>query len=251
MAKIVLISGATSGIGAATAQHLAKQGYHLILCGRRAERLAEAAQTLGQLTSVHTLCFDITLQNAVFKAIESLPLAWKRIDVLLNNAGNAHGLGAVQDGQLADWDNMIDLNVKGLIYLTKAVLPLMLAQNSGHIINIGSVAGIQIYPNGNVYCASKAAVHAFTQGLRMDLYTKNIKVSEIKPGLVETEFSLVRFKGDKERAQKVYEGYEPLQAQDLAELIAYMLAAPPHVNLADVLILPTKQAASGMVHKTQ
>ncbi|TAF34086.1 MAG: SDR family NAD(P)-dependent oxidoreductase [Cytophagales bacterium] len=250
MKKIVLISGATSGIGEATARILAQKDYGLILCGRRADRLSTLEAQLKLQTKVLTLNFDITNQGDVEAAVAQLPKEWRNIEVLINNAGNAHGLGPFQEGSLNDWETMIDLNVKGLLYLTKAILPLMLPQNKGHIINIGSVAGIQPYPNGNVYCASKAAVHSFTQCLRMDLHTKGIKVSEIKPGMVETEFSLVRFKGDEQRAQRVYEGYEPLRPQDVADLIAYMLEAPAHVNLADVLIFPAAQAASGMVHKT-
>ena len=244
--KTALITGATSGIGKATAEALAYEGYRLILCGRREDRLAKLKTDLD--TEVLTLSFDVRDRKAVQEAISTIPESWP-VDVLVNNAGNAHGLAPLQNGDSDDWDAMIDINVKGLLYVTKAVLPGMIKRNSGYIINIGSIAGKEVYPNGNVYCASKHAVDAINQGLRMDLNGTDIKVSAINPGLVETEFSEVRFKGDKERAKKVYAGMEALQGNDIAELIVFMLSRPAHVNLADILILPQAQAASTMVHR--
>lgn len=248
MKRIALITGATSGIGLATARLLAKN-YALIVCGRRVDRLEALSQELSAVTDVLTLSFDARDNQAVQSALRSRPAAWQNIDVLLNNAGNAHGLSSFQDGNIADWDNMIDINVKGLLYISREITPQMVARKTGHIINIGSIAGIDVYPNGNVYNASKFAVDAITQGMRKDLYTYGIKVSEIKPGLVETEFSEVRFKGDQEKASKVYQGFDPLQAVDVAETIEFILSRPQHVNIADVLILPKAQAASTMVHK--
>ena len=247
--KIALITGATSGIGLATAELLATQQFKLILCGRRTERLEELAVRLAAHTPVYTLAFDVRHYEEVQSAIDSLPAEWKNIDLLLNNAGNAHGLSPIQDGNIADWDMMIDLNVKGLLYVSKAALPAMVARRQGHIIHIGSLAGQEAYPNGNVYCATKAAVAMLNSTMRMDLFKHNIRVSAINPGLVATEFSLVRFKGDTERAGKVYEGYTPLTAQDVAETIAFVATRPPHVNIAELLILPTDQAAAGMVNK--
>ncbi|MEJ2003514.1 MAG: SDR family NAD(P)-dependent oxidoreductase [Cyclobacteriaceae bacterium] len=241
-----LITGATSGIGKATAELLAAGGCRLILCGRRTDRLEELKQTLG--TDVITLSFDVRDRNAVEKEISSIPSGWEP-DVLVNNAGNAHGLAPLQKGDVADWDAMIDINVKGLLYVTQCILPGMLERNKGYIINIGSIAGKEVYPGGNVYCASKHAVDAINQGLRIDLNGTNIKVSAINPGLVETEFSLVRFKGDTERADKVYSGMDALQAMDIAEIIGFMLSRPQHVNLADVLVLPQAQASSTIVHR--
>ncbi len=246
MKPIALITGATSGIGLATARILFKE-YSLILCGRRSERLAKLKSELP--TDVVTLPFDIRDKKAVFDAIENLPEEWKNIEVLVNNAGNAHGLSKIQDGDLDDWDAMMDINVKGLLYVSKAVLPGMIERKSGQIINIGSVAGIEVYPNGNVYCASKHAVDAITKGMRLDLNGSGIRVCSINPGLVETEFSEVRFKGDKERAASVYKGFEALQAQDIAETIAFVLSRPPHVNIADLLIFPTAQASSTIVSR--
>jgi len=241
-----LITGATSGIGKATAELLAESNYRLILCGRRSERLNELGSQLP--ADVKTLTFDVRDRNAVEEAIGGLSPDWQP-DVLVNNAGNAHGLAALQEGDVADWDAMIDINVKGLLYVTRAVLPGMMERNKGYIINIGSIAGKEVYPGGNVYCASKHAVDAINQGLRIDLNGTSIKVSAINPGLVETEFSLVRFKGDSKRAAKVYEGMEALQASDIAEIIAFMLSRPSHVNLADVLVLPQAQASSSIVHR--
>ncbi|VXD16619.1 SDR family NAD(P)-dependent oxidoreductase [Marinoscillum sp. 108] len=245
---IALITGATSGIGEATARCLAKD-YRLIICGRRQDRLTKLEKELAEETEVTTLSFDVRDRLAAETAISGLPAKWQSVDVLINNAGNAHGLSAIQDGQVADWDAMIDINVKGLLYVSNAVIPGMVSRQKGHIINIGSVAGIEVYPKGNVYNASKYAVDAISKGMRQDLITEGIKVSEIKPGLVQTEFSAVRFKGDQERAEKVYVGFDPLQAQDIAETVTFILSRPAHVNIADMLVLAGAQASATMVHK--
>ncbi len=247
--KTAFITGATSGIGRATAKLLGENGYRIIACGRRQDRLAELKNELSGKTQIITLSFDVRDKDSVFNAINSLPENWKSIDLLINNAGNAHGLSSIEDGSIEDWDAMIDINVKGLLYVSKAIIPLMIEQQSGHIINIGSIAGKEVYPNGNVYCASKYAVDAINSGMRIDLNKHNIKVSQIAPGLVETEFSMVRFKGDTERSKSVYEGYDALKPQDLADLILFMATRPAHVNLADILILPQAQATSTMVNK--
>ncbi len=247
--KTALITGATSGIGKATAQLFAAQGVHLILCGRRVDRLHDLSQELSPQTKVHTLRFDVRNQDDVFTAIGQLPEAFQQIDILINNAGNAHGLDTIQEGSLSDWDAMMDINVKGLLYVTKAVLPTMLKRGSGHIINIGSTAGKEVYPKGNVYCASKHAVDALNVGMRIDLNGKGIKVGAIHPGLVATEFSEVRFKGDHERAEKVYQGYTPLQPQDIAEIIWFAVTRPPHVNIADLTVMCLDQATSTIVNK--
>lgn len=248
MKKTALITGATSGIGRATAHEFAKHGINLILCGRRQERLDIDKSALEKLTDVHTLNFDVRDKNAIQKAIDSLPKDFQQIDILINNAGNAHGLDPIQSGSLDDWDAMMDINVKGLLYVSKAVIPQMTARQSGHIINIGSSAGKEVYPKGNVYCGSKHAVVAITEGMRIDLNPFGIKVSAINPGLVETEFSKVRFKGDA-IADTVYKGYKALQAEDIAEIIYFTVSRPAHVNLADVLVFPTAQASSTIVKK--
>jgi NADP-dependent 3-hydroxy acid dehydrogenase YdfG len=247
--KIALVTGATSGIGKATAEIFAKNGLKVVICGRRQEKLEEFAEYLQQFTEVKALRFDVRNQQEVEKNIQSLPEEWKNIDILVNNAGNAHGLDPIQTGKIADWDAMIDINVKGLLYVSGSVIPSMTSRNTGHIINIGSIAGKQVYANGNVYCASKFAVDALTQGMRIDLNQHGIRVTQIAPGLVETEFSLVRFKGDEEKAKKVYQGYKPLRAEDIAEMIWYVASAPPHVQIADVVILPTAQASATVVHR--
>ncbi len=247
MNKTILITGATSGIGKTTAEFLASQGARLILCGRRQERLNELKEELP--TDVHTLNFDIRDRKAVFTSIESIPEEFKPIDVLINNAGNAHGLDDVVDADLDDWDAMIDGNVKGLIYVTKAILPEMTKRNIGQIINIGSIAGLEVYPKGNVYCASKFAVDAFTKGLRIDLNSYGIRVGAINPGLVETEFSEVRFKGDQEKAATVYSKLDALQPQDIANTILFMINAPVQVTIADITILPTAQANATVINK--
>jgi NADP-dependent 3-hydroxy acid dehydrogenase YdfG len=248
--RIVLITGATSGIGAATARLLANHNFKLILCGRRAERLQAMAEELKTATEIHTLTFDVRDQQATAKAIQSLPADWKNIDVLINNAGNAHGLDPIQTGAIADWDAMIDINVKGLLYVSKEIIPGMTDRKQGHIINIGSIAGKEVYPNGNVYCASKFAVDALTKGMRMDLNPFGIKVTGIHPGLVETEFSVVRFKGDEEKAATVYKGLEPLKPEDIADVILYTLQAPAHVVLADITIFPTAQGSASLVKRS-
>lgn len=238
--KIALITGATSGIGWATAKSFAQAGARLILCGRRKEKLEELQKTIGG--NCQLLVFDVREKKAVFDAIEQLPKAWKAIDILVNNAGNAHGLDPVQTAALEDWEAMIDGNVKGLMYVTKAVLPSMIAAKKGQIINLGSIAAKEVYPNGSVYCSSKAAVDFFTRGLRIDLNPLGIRVGAIHPGLVETEFSDIRFKGDLERAKKVYQGIEALSAEEVADAILYMAKVPEKVTIADMVILPTRQA---------
>jgi NADP-dependent 3-hydroxy acid dehydrogenase YdfG len=248
MKKTALITGATSGIGRATAHEFAKHGINLILCGRRQERLETIQKALGKQTNVHILNFDVRDKVAVFNAIETLPEDFKTIDILINNAGNAHGLDPIETGSLEDWDAMMDINVKGLLYVSKAIIPQMTARQSGHIINIGSSAGKEVYPKGNVYCASKHAVLAITDGMRIDLNPYNIKVTAINPGLVETEFSQVRFKGDA-TADNVYKGYKALQAEDIAEIIQFAISRPAHVNIADLLVFPTAQANSVTVKK--
>lgn len=247
--KTALITGATSGIGKATAELFAKNNINIIICGRREDRLLQMQQELSQYTGVHTLSFDVKDKEAVQKAISSLPEDFANIDILINNAGNAHGLSPIQTGSLDDWDAMLDINVKGLLYVSKAVIPGMVARKKGHIINIGSIAGKEVYANGNVYCASKHAVDALNQAMRIDLNGYNIRVGAIHPGLVETEFSEVRFKGDTERAKKVYEGFEPLTGHDIADVIHFVVTRPYHVNIADLLILPTAQSTATTVFK--
>ena len=249
MKKTALITGATSGIGEATAYEFAKQGINLVLCGRRLERLNTIQKTLERLTDVYILNFDVRNKKEAFKAIESLPDKFKNIDILINNAGNAHGLDPINEGSIDDWDAMMDINVKGLLYVSKAIIPQMTDQKSGHIINIGSSAGKEVYPKGNVYCASKHAVLAITEGMRIDLNPYGIKVGAINPGLVETEFSQVRFKGDK-MADSVYKGFKALQAKDIAEVIYFVVSRPAHVNIADVLMFCTAQANSTLVKKS-
>ncbi|WP_460220210.1 SDR family NAD(P)-dependent oxidoreductase [Psychroserpens sp. MEBiC05023] len=248
MKKTALITGATSGIGRATAHEFAKHGINLVLCGRRQERLDTIKKALSKQTDVHTLNFDVRDKKATFGAIASLPENFKTIDILINNAGNAHGLDPIQTGNLEDWDAMMDINVKGLLYVSKAIIPQMTERKSGHIINIGSSAGKEVYPKGNVYCGSKHAVLAITEGMRIDLNPFGIKVTAINPGLVETEFSQVRFKGDP-IANNVYKGYKALQAEDIAEVIQFAISRPAHVNIADVLMFCTAQASSTIVKK--
>lgn len=248
MTKTALITGATSGIGKATAYEFAKHGINLILCGRRSERLESIKKDLDSLTKVYTLCFDVRDKTQVEKAINSLPNDFKTIDILINNAGNAHGLDPIQTGNLDDWDAMMDINVKGLLYISKAIIPQMTKRQAGHIINIGSSAGKEVYPKGNVYCASKHAVLAITEGMRIDLNPFGIKVGSVNPGLVETEFSQVRFKGDK-IADTVYKGFKALQAEDIADIIYFVISRPYHVNIADLLVFPTAQANSTTLKK--
>lgn len=251
MNKTALITGATSGIGKATAIAFSEEDINLIICGRRKDTLQKLQENLAKKVKVHSLSFDVRNREEVFKAIEELPENFKTIDILVNNAGNAHGLDPIQSGNIDDWDAMIDINVKGLLYVSKAVIPGMAHRKQGHIINIGSIAGKEVYPNGNVYSASKHAVDAINKGMRVDLNEQGIRVGAINPGLVETEFSEVRFKGDTERAKSVYRGFHPLKPQDIADIIRFMVTRPYHVNIADLLVLPTAQASSTMVHKQQ
>lgn len=246
---IALITGATSGIGKSTALEFAKHGYNLIITGRRQERLAElkAALVKDFKINVLELCFDVRDEQQVSKAIQSIPTEFKAIDVLVNNAGLAAGLSAIQDGNLSHWERMIDTNIKGLLYVTKHVSQIMIQNKKGHIINVGSIAGKEVYANGNVYCATKHAVDALNKGMRIDLLAHGIKVSAINPGMVETEFSIVRFDGDEERAKKVYENIQPLKPEDIAETIYWMASRPAHVNINDILIMPTIQANSTTV----
>ena len=247
--KTALITGATSGIGKATATILAKNNYKVVICGRREDRLLDLQNELSQFTEVHTLVFDVRDNKQVFDSINSLPKDFSQIDILINNAGNAHGLDPIQNGNIDDWDAMIDINVKGLLYVSKAIIPQMVERKSGHIINIGSTAAKEVYPNGNVYCASKHAVDAINQGMRMDLNPFGIRVGAIHPGMVETEFSEVRFKGDANRASNVYKGFEALQPEDIADIIHFVVSRPYHVNIADLMVLSTAQASSTIVKR--
>ena len=246
---IVLITGATAGIGEATAKLLARNGYRLILCGRREDRLEKLKEQLKGLTEIFTLSFDVRERSLVNQALQRLPDEWQKIGILINNAGNAHGLAPIHEGDVNDWDAMIDINVKGLLYVSRAVIPGMITRGGGHVINIGSIAGKEVYPDGNVYCASKHAVEAIGHGMRMDLIDKGIKVSQVAPGLVETEFALVRFKGDEERARKVYEGYKPLDPEDIAAVIHFVISRPAHVNISDITVFPLAQASTTIVNK--
>jgi len=247
--RIVLITGATSGIGEATARRLAKNDFKIVLCGRRKDRLNALKSELAKLTEVTTLTFDVRDQKEVERSIATLPPDWKNVDVLINNAGNAHGFDPIQSGKFEDWDAMMDINVKGLLYVSREIIPVMTERQSGHIINLGSIAGKEVYPSGNVYCASKFAVDALTRGMRMDLNNYGIKVTSINPGLVETEFALVRFKGDQEKASNVYKGIKPLVAEDIADIILYTLQCPDHVVLADITVFPKAQASSTQVKR--
>ena len=251
MAKIVLITGATSGIGAACAHLFAAQGYHLILVARRENLLSEISKQLTDkyAVEVKTIVADVRDQEDLSYKLEGLPANLKKVSVLINNAGLSQGLDPIDKGSIADWDTMIDTNVKGLLYVTKIVSNWMISQKAGHIINIGSIAGQEVYPNGNVYCATKHAVDALNKGMRIDLLPHGIKVTAINPGMVETEFSVVRFKGDEGRAKKVYDGFEPLIANDVAEAIWFAVSRPPHVNINDMLIMPTAQAAATIINK--
>lgn len=247
----VFITGASSGFGKATAEMFAAAGYQLILNARRADRLEALSAALRDTykAEVLVLPFDVRDKEAVESAIAQLPEAWKQIDVLINNAGLAVGRDAFQNGMIDDWERMVDTNVKGLIYVTKFVVAGMISRNSGHIINVSSLAGQEVYPQGNVYCATKHAVTALSKGLRMDLLPYHIKVTNISPGLAETEFSIVRFKGDTEKAGQVYAGYQPLTAKDVAEVIFFAATRPAHVNLEEITILPTAQSDSRTVIK--
>lgn len=249
MSKLALITGATSGIGKATAEAFANLGINLILCGRRLERLYEIQEILSEKVKVNILTFDVRNRAEVEKALHTLPEELRAIDILVNNAGNAHGLTSIQDGNPDDWDAMIDGNVKGLLYVSKTIIPWMIARQKGHIVNISSIAGKATYPNGNVYCASKAAVEAISEGMRLDLNPHGIKVTNVAPGAVETEFSLVRFKGDDKRAEAVYNGFVPLTPQDVAESIAFAVTRPAHVVVADMTLFPVAQASATVLRR--
>jgi NADP-dependent 3-hydroxy acid dehydrogenase YdfG len=244
MKNIVLITGATAGIGEATAILLAQNGFNLIVTGRRQERLISLNKKIKNETNaeVLTLHFDIRSLSETEEAVKSIPEEWMNIDVLINNAGLAAGLHAIQEGVVDDWERMIDTNIKGLLYISRLITPVMVNRRSGHIINISSVAGKETYPQGNVYCATKSAVQALTMGMRLDLLKYGIKVSSVCPGAVETEFSLVRFKGDEKKSKEVYKGFTPLFAEDIAETILFLLTRPKHVNIDDILVMPTAQA---------
>lgn len=249
--KIVFVTGASSGIGNSTAMHFAKLGAHILVCARRGEKVQTLAKELRSSYGVksHAFTLDVRNQNEVEKCLNGLPEEWKSISVLVNNAGLSRGLDNLQDAKIEDWDEMIDTNVKGLLYITRAVIPGMIARNEGHVINIGSVAGHWTYPKGNVYAATKFAVNALSQGLKMDLLGTPIRVTSIDPGLVETEFSVVRFRGDSERAQKVYEGLSPLTPDDIAESIVWAATRPAHVNVNNIILMATDQSAPTMVHR--
>ncbi|NHE59199.1 SDR family NAD(P)-dependent oxidoreductase [Cyclobacterium plantarum] len=247
--KIAFITGATSGIGKACAHYLAQEGFAIIGCGRRKERLEQLKDELPSGTPYQYLVFDVRDKQAVYAAVDSLPKEWQAIEVLINNAGNAHGLDPIHEGSEEDWDAMMDINVKGLLYVSKKIIPGMVARKSGQIINIGSTAGKEVYPKGNVYCGSKHAVDAITNGMRLDLNPYGIKVMAINPGLVDTEFSLVRFKGDDQKAANVYKGFQPLKAEDIADVVRFAVTRPPHVVLADVIVLPTAQASTTLLNK--
>lgn len=253
MRKIALITGATSGLGKAIALRLAKEGYDVIIAGRRKDRLEELEREIEikYESKVYSLCFDVRVYNEVEKAIASLPEEWTAIDILVNNAGLAVGLDPIQQGVVDDWERMIDTNIKGLLYVTRVVSPGMVVRKSGHIVNLGSIAGKGVYPNGAVYCATKHAVDALSQGMRMDMLPYNIRVTQVCPGAVNTEFSLVRFKGNQDRADLVYDGYDALTAENIADAVFYAVYQPPHVNIQDMLVMPTAQANGSMFHKEE
>lgn len=251
MSKITLITGATAGIGEACAHVFARERYDVIITGRRTDRLEKLAQQLKKEYNVKVLTveFDVRDREEVISKLEALPDEWKKINVLVNNAGLSQGLDPIQDGSYEDWETMIDTNIKGLLYVTKVVSNWMISNGFGHIVNLGSIAGKEVYPNGNVYCASKHAVDALNKGMRIDLLPYGIKVTAVHPGAVETEFSEVRFKGDKARAKKVYDGFEPLVAKDIAETIWFVVSRPPHVNINELTIMPTAQANAVNIYR--
>ncbi|GAT62400.1 SDR family NAD(P)-dependent oxidoreductase [Paludibacter jiangxiensis] len=246
------ITGTTAGFGKAIALRLAKLGYNVIITGRRKERLDSLAETLRNEFSVKVLplCFDIRDKEACRQAVESLPAEWQKIDILVNNAGLASGSAPFNEFDIEDWDKMVDTNVKGLLYISRYITPLMVAAKSGHIINLSSIAGREVYPSGNVYCATKHAVNAITQGMRIDMLKHNIKVSSISPGAAETEFSLVRFHGDQTKADAVYQGLTPLNAEDIADAVEYIVTRPAHVNINDIFITPARQANTYVYNRT-
>jgi Short-chain alcohol dehydrogenase of unknown specificity len=252
MKKIALITGATAGIGKATAHKLAKEGFNIIITGRRTQVLNELKKEIEDKykeTKVLALSFDVCNFLEVDQNLRKLPHEWQNVDILINNAGLAVGLNPIHEGVLDDWERMINTNIKGLLYVTRTISPGMVSRKSGHIINIGSIAGKEVYPNGNVYCATKHAVDALSRAMRIDLVDYGIKVTQICPGAAETEFSLVRFKGDQSRADKVYDGFEPLSAEDIADAIFYAVSAPEHVNIQDLLVMPKAQATSSIFHR--
>jgi len=251
MSKIALITGATSGIGEACAHLFAREGYNLVLTGRRTDRLEKLAEKLNSKYNIEiaTSTFDVRDREKVVSLLEGLPAKWKKVNVLINNAGLSQGLDPLQNGSYDDWDTMIDTNVKGLLYVSKVVANWMIENKSGHIINLGSIAGKEVYPNGNVYCASKFAVDALNKGMRIDLLPHGIRVTAVHPGAVVTEFSEVRFKGDKERAKKVYDGFEPLSADDIAETIWFAVSRPAHVNINELTVMPTAQASAAIISR--
>jgi NADP-dependent 3-hydroxy acid dehydrogenase YdfG len=244
--KIVCITGASSGIGKACAEAFAKEGAHLILSARRLSLVQKLSQSLVKKYKIKTYTgqLDVRNKDEVKNFVSSLPKEWKKIDILVNNAGLARGLSDIDEGNIQDWDEMIDTNVKGLLYVSREILPLMVKRKKGHVINIGSIAGHSIYPKGNVYNASKFAVNTITKAMRLDLYEKDIRISTVDPGMVETEFSLVRFKGDKDRAKKIYEGLKPLTAKDIADAVLYCATRPQHINIDEIIITPTAQASA-------
>jgi NADP-dependent 3-hydroxy acid dehydrogenase YdfG len=248
---IALITGATSGIGLATARLLAKNHYDLILTGRRVDKLENICNELKSNFGIKviSICFDVRVRKQVVEAVANLPEEWKNIDILVNNAGLASGLDPIQSGDNDDWEKMIDTNIKGLLYMTREVSPLMVSRNKGHIINISSIAGHEVYPNGNVYCATKHAVEALSKAMRMDMVKHNVKVTSLAPGMAETEFSIVRFHGDEDKAKSVYKGFEPLMAEDIADAILYVVTRPAHVCINEMLIMPTAQASATVVNK--
>jgi 3-hydroxy acid dehydrogenase/malonic semialdehyde reductase len=249
--QIVLITGASSGIGAACAQIFAQAGAKLILMARREERLAALAEELSQKFAClpHLVSLDVRDRSQVETALTALPTPWSEVDILINNAGLSRGLNKLQEGSIPDWEEMIDTNVKGLLYMTRAIVPGMVSRGKGHVVNIGSIAGHQTYPGGNVYCASKAAVRAISEGLKQDLLGTPVRVTSVDPGMVETEFSQVRFHGDTERANKVYQGLTPLTPADVAEVVFFCVTRAPHVNISEVLLVPTDQATATLVHR--
>lgn len=251
--KLVMITGASSGIGEACATKYASNGFNLILCGRREERLMSLSSLLTETYGVEckVLVFDVQKSSAVEAALKTLNGKWQEIDVLINNAGLALGLSTFQEGEISDWEAMIDTNVKGLLFISRLVAPMMIARKSGHIVNIGSIAGKEVYPKGNVYCATKHAVDALSRGMRIDLLPHGIKVSQIAPGAVNTEFSLVRYKGDQQAADLVYQGFQPLVGADIADVVFFVTSLPPHVSINDLLITPTAQAAAGIIKKEE
>jgi len=253
MPTITMITGATSGIGLACAIRLAAEGHWLIINGRRTNRLQELKKKLENEHDIKVLAlpFDVRSVKAVDNAVKKLNTPWNEIDVLINNAGLALGLEPIDSGLLNDWEQMIDTNVKGLLYMSRAVIPLMKVRQRGHIVNIGSVAGREVYPKGNVYCATKHAVNALSQAMRMDLLEHGIKVTQISPGAADTEFSTVRFHGDQNRANQVYQGFTPLSGADVAEVVAFAITRPKHVNINDLLLMPTAQAASTLIFRNQ